>query len=87
MLGLQRTINLNVVALKVILQPTNNVDAFKVIRTDEGKLKQPLTTAAEGKKGNPTPKGVDSFNKLYDLQNFYQWPRNDKTHRSTTTNK
>lgn len=76
MLSLQRAISINVVALKVILCPMDNVDSFKDITSDEGNHENPLNSPAEDRKGNPTSKGVIPINKLYDLQNFNQAPRN-----------
>jgi len=86
-LGLQRTINLNMDALKVIVHPVNSVDVVNDITTNEGEHEQPLKTTAKGKKGNIIPKGVVSLNKIYDLQKLCQGPRNNRSHWSTTTNK
>jgi len=70
MMSLHKTISLNEATLKVILHPTNNVDAFKDIIIDEGKHEQPLETIVKGRKGNLIPKGGVFPNKLYGLQNF-----------------
>lgn len=86
MLGLKKAISLNVVALKVILHHKNNVDALKDTTTNEDEHEKPLKAAVDGNKGNPISKGVASLNKLYDLQNLCQGPRNNRTHMSTTMN-
>jgi len=65
----------------------NIVDTFKEITTDEGKHEKLLKTTVEGQKCNPLLKGWVPLNKLYDLQNISQGPRNSRTHKPTTTNK
>jgi len=83
MLSLQRTINLNAVTWKLILYPTDNFDAFKDIKIDEGKHEQPLKTTSKCKEGNFTPEVGFSLNKLYGLQNYCQRMRNSGTQRTT----
>ena len=64
----------------------DNVDAFKDTTANEDEHEKPLKTTVDGKKRDPIPKGAVSLNKLYDLQNHCQGPKNSRTHRSTTTN-
>lgn len=73
-------------ALKVVLHSANNIDTYKNITIDEGKHEQSLKSAVEGKKGNPVLEGLGSINKLYDLQNFGQGPRNIRAHNPTAMN-
>ena len=60
-----------------------NVDVFKDAVIDEDEHEQSLQVVADDKKGNLIPKGVVSLEKLYELQNHFQGPRNNKTHSST----
>ena len=60
-----------------------NIDVFKDAAIDEVKHKQSLQARVDEKEGNLIPKGVVSSRKLYDLQNHFQGPRNNKTHIST----
>lgn len=61
MLGSPRTLNLNMVSLKIVLHSTNVVDTFKNITINEGKHDQSLKTAVEGKKGDHIPEGLGSI--------------------------
>ena len=62
-----------------------NDDVFKDVAIDEDKHDPSLQTIANDKKCNLIPKGVVSLKMFYDLQNYFQGPRNRKTHSSTLT--
>lgn len=66
-----------------ILPFMSNADTFKDAVIDEDKHEWPLQEEASSKKGHLIPKGVASLEKIHDLQECFQWPRNIKTHNST----
>jgi len=68
-----------------ILHFMANTDVFKDAAIDEDEHEQSLQVGVDDKKGNLIPKGVVSLEKLYDLQNHFQGPRNNKIHSSTIT--
>jgi len=60
-----------------------NTNVFKGTMIDEDEDEKALQDGASDKKGNLIPKGVVSLERVYDLQNNFQGPRNIKTHNST----
>ena len=60
-----------------------NDDVFKDIAIDEDEHEQSLQDTIDASKGNLIPIGVVSLEKLYDLQNRFQGPKNAETHNST----
>lgn len=61
-----------------------NADVFKDVAIDEDEDERSLQAGVDGMKGHIITKGVVSLEKLYDLQEQFQGPRNNKTHSSNT---
>eukprot|EP00253_Pinus_taeda_P020322 PITA_20322 len=90
MLGLQKDIDVNVVMLKVvgdseivILHFMANTNVFKDAVIDDDEHERSLKVEASNRKGHLITKGVATLEKIYELQEHFQGPRNNKTHSST----
>ena len=66
-----------------ILHFMANADTLKHAVIDEDEHEKYFQDGADNKKGHLIPKGVVSLEKLYDMQECFQGPRNNKTHNST----
>ena len=60
-----------------------NTDVFKDVAIDENEHECSLQVGSDGMKGHIIIKGVVSLEKIYDLQERFQGPRNSMTHSST----
>ena len=66
-----------------ILHFMANVDVFKDASIHDDEHESSLQVKASSKKGHLITKTMATLEKLYDLQEHFQGPRNNKTHNST----
>ena len=68
-----------------ILHFIANIDVFKDAAIDDDEHERSLQAEAGNMKSHIITKGVASLEKLYEMQERLQAPRNNKTHSSTMT--
>lgn len=59
-----------------------NVDTFKDEVIDEDDHERSLQEEASSKKGHLILKGLESLEKIYDLQECFEGPKNNQAHNS-----